>query len=465
MRFWMLLAVVVLAIWFAWPFGHAGVLRPLRVDNRQLPALDAADVAQMSPEFPPASAAMALQLERAGVQRRVWPLKITQAMRTVQAGGNSSGGLSGAITFGSAASGAPTPQPKLPTHSGMQLLEAWPRGKVRTRRVAFDGRVFYLLMAGPGLERMPHFDTALTGEQLAAEHAAERIVIIAAEEGKAAPAASFVTQGEPRYIMDGVRTGTGDPVRTQYKGPWSFATVTTDNGPLVIYRDKGGIYARRLETGGERLAFGERWRIASAPNEINHYQLAARADSSGRIHVLWSLQPDSETQGGNAHLAYCRIKAVEGHNCAEPQILSRTTAWQPVNLMVQDGRVYASWVDTRHTEGIWDRRNYAKLYFTVSNDSGASFSNPVSINRPRDNSDNVFAPVTMPAADGGVLVFWASRRNDPGRLPDQTYQAGWLNAALKQFTLGSNVLSGRDLYEAIKRSLLTYHENLASEER
>src|SRR5690606_5830461 len=102
--------------------------------------------------------------------------------------------------------------------------------------------------------------------------------------------------------------------------------------------------------------------------------------------------------------------------------------------------VYAAWVDTKHTGGIWDRRNFAKLYFAVSTDGGASFREPVSINRPGDNSDNVHAAVTVPVDDGNILIFWASRRVDPGRIEDQTYRVGRLDAELTRFEIGADAV-------------------------
>src|SRR5690606_2378203 len=149
----------------------------------------------------------------------------------------------------------------------------WPHGNVRVRRAVLGERVFQILMAGPGLARMSNFDAALTGEPLGEESAAGRAVVVAIEEGGDGRAASFVTVGEPRDVADDVRTGTGEPGERQDTGPWTFAGVPAQDALTVIYRDRGGLFARRLKVGDEDLAFGERWRIADAPDTIWTYQI------------------------------------------------------------------------------------------------------------------------------------------------------------------------------------------------
>lgn len=461
MRIWAFLTgAAVLAIALAWGLGHAGSISLRSVDNGELPSFDSADLSQLSPDLSPISTALALQFERVGVHRRVWPLSVSRTMRATatsrDGGGGPAGGLGFTITTPSTPRGAaPSPaEQERANGDQIHLLEAWPHGNVRIRRAVLGERVFQILVAGPGLARMPNFDAALTGEPLGEEYAAGRAVVVAIEEGEDGRVTSFVTEGEPRYVMDNVRTGAGAPVETQYTGPWSFAAVPMQDALAVIYRDRGGIFARRLEIRDSDLAFGEPWRIADAPDNIHHYQIVAHADQTGAIHVLWSLQPASEVQGGRANLSYCRIDAVRRTGCGDPHVLSQTTEWQPINLMIQGERVYAAWVDTRHTRGIWDRRNFSKLYFAVSTDRGASFREPVSINRPRDNSDNVHAAVTVPVDDGGILVFWASRRADPGRLEDQDYRAGRLDRELKWFEVGADTISGQMLYERIAQVFL-----------
>lgn len=199
---------------------------------------------------------------------------------------------------------------------------------------------------------------------------------------------------------------------------------------VVIYRDKGGIFARRLIVRDRDPVFGKRWRIAGLPDEISRYQLVARGDEAGGAHLLWSVQAAFETRGGNAHLTYCRVEAVNGQSCDNPQVLSRTASWQPVNLMVQDRRVYVSWIDSRHTTGIWDRRNFAKLYVAASWDGGETFDVPVSVNRAGENTDNVRYALTAPTDAGGVLVFWTAETGQSRWWQRRPFHVGWFDPAL-----------------------------------
>lgn len=464
-RFWaILVAGAAAAIWIALSFGQT---RSVTVDNNRLPDPASVDAAQVSPAFSPASASLALQLRQAGVRHLAWPLSIRRAIRAIEADRDGGDSLSRGLTLrtttaGTRRQGGPPPSEatRLTAGGGFALLEPWPGGTMRTERVLLDGRVFYFLMADPGSERRPHFDAALTGGQDVFDGSARRDVIVAVEEGADSPAASFVTQGEPRYIMQGARRGDGKPIWTEYRGPSSFAAVATKNGPVVIYRDRGGIFARRLIIRDREPVFGERWRIAGMPEEISHYQLVARSDERGGVHLLWSLQPASETQGGNAHLTYCRIDALDRNLCDDPQVLSETVSWRPVNLMVQDRHVYVSWIDTRHTTGIWDRRNFAKLYVAASRDGGGTFDAPVAVNDPGDNADNARYALTAPTDAGGVLVFWTTKPVQGGWWQRLPFHVGWLDPAPNAFRVGRTTEPGRKIRDLIEQAVLRHHEDL-----
>lgn len=441
--------------------GEVRTLRPLIVENSRLPPLASADFAQASLAFSPGSGELALQLERGGVRRRLWPSPIARAMRALQAerdngGAGLFGGLAGRTTTPgttSPGSGPSSGRPAPATAEGVTLIDrGWLAGRMRSRRVAVDGRIFYFLLTSP------EYVEALPVPRREQSHSP--YVFLAVEEGGDASPATFVTDGEPHTVHENVKPRLVVP----FAGPGEFAAVPWEDTVAVIYRDRGGIFARRLSTRGDAPTFGsERWQIAAAPNTIHRYRLLARTDEAGTVHLLWAISAADES----TTLHYCRLIPRGRSRCRHPVELSRSIAVDEtsgsLNLMIQGERVYVSWIDTRYEERGWTRRNFAKLFVAGSTDGGQTFDAPVSVNRPRDNSSNALYAVTLPAGSGGVLVFWTEETVQAGLWRRLPFQAGWLDAGLDNLHVGAAAVPGRHIGEMIVQAVSRHHETLGEE--
>lgn len=425
------------------------------VENRQLPTLESAEIGQVSLPLNPADVETALQLERSGVRNGVWPSAIVRAKRTAQRGTNN-GGLSMRITTPGTSPESIPPEPSGESETRIHVFSSdFHQG--RTQRLAMNDRVFYFLMAPPGLKRTPNFDSTLTRDEALFAEPTRRFVVVAVEEGVNPGIATFVTEGEPPTIYENVTPRLVAP----FAGRSDFAVVPWKDGAAVIYRDQGGIYMRRLNIDGDVVAFQpERRKIADAPDAISHYQLVARMDASGTVHLLWAIRASEEE--GSLH--YCRLMPQAETLCRRPIELSPSLAIpgnsNPINLMLQGKRVYANWIDTRYKGGVWTRRNYAKLFVAASQDSGKTFNTPVSVNRPQDDSNNANYALTLPATEGGVLVFWTTETIQGGSWQNLPFHVGWLDANLERLQLGIATISGPSLYDGIMQNARRYQEHL-----
>lgn len=435
-------------------FGQVEIPRPDHVDNHRLPALEAADFMQSSLTLYPGSPRVALQLEQSGVERRLWPLSISRSIRALHAGQNVAS-LSGGLSTGSGTRGDIRPVPDSAAADDIQLLDrGWLNGRMRTQRLAVNGRTFYfLLTTRKHVTRHPSPSRAgRAGDGFRSYD------LVAVEEGTDTPAAMFTTEGEPPVIHENAAPRSV----ASFEGPGEFAAVPWEDGIAVIYRDRGGIFARRFNAAGDAPKFeGERWRVAGAPDTIARYQLLARADASGTVHLLWA----TAAADGRETLRYCRLTPQTVNDCPRPVELSRSVAVSerlyPVNLMLQGGNVYVSWTDTRYAGGVWTTRNYAKLFVAASHDGGRTFGKPLVLNDPRDNADQARYAVTLPAPGGGVLAFWvAQSMPGAGLWQRHRFRAGWVDADLKRFRVGTTTVAGEYLNDVIERGVLRYHEAL-----
>lgn len=467
-------AAVIAHVFPVVALGQVDTPRPASVDNRQLPAMEAADLMQSSLTLYPGSSRVAWQLEQGGIKRKLWPSSISRGIRALEAehGGTSrSGGLSVGVTTSGTPPTEARPVTGLRDDAGaddIQFLDrSWLEGRMRVQRLAMDGRTFYLLLAtrehvnyrlGGSSQPPPTAPPYKGGRRHEPPPNLVSYVFVAVEEGVNTSSATFSTEGEPPVIHRNVTP----PLTAPFAGPGEFAAVPWEDGIAVFYRDRGGIFARRLNIGGEAPAFeGERWRIAAAPDTIARYQLLARTDASGTVHLLWAMAAadDRET------LHYCRLAPHTGNDCPRPVELSRSVAVSeqlyPVNLMLQGENIYVSWTDTRYASGVWTTRNYAKLLVNASHDGGRSFGKPVALNKPRSNADQARYAVTLPAQDGGVLAFWITERMPAaGMWQRHRFHAGWLDAGLKRLQVGTNTVSGEYINDVIGQGFLKYHEGL-----
>lgn len=454
--------------------AHARVdtLRPVSVDNHQLPPLEQADIMQSSLRLYPGSPRMAQQFEHGGIDRGLWPSSISRGIRALeaeQAGISLSGGLSASMTL----PGTPPddalrlPEPDASGADDIQLIDhGWLAGRMRVQRLAIGDRIFHILLTSPrhvdewrgATPSQPAQSGRLAppiriDEEREEEH--QPFVFTVVEEDADTPPARFRTWGEPPIVSESVNP----PVVTPFSGPGEFSAVPWEDGIAIIYRDRGGIFARRLDVHGNAPTFeGEPWRVAAAPETIHRYQLLARADTAGVVHLLWAVMAESE----RSTLHYCRL--VPGSDC-HPLELSHSVAvserLRPINLMLQGDNIYVSWTDTRYTSGVWTKRNRHKLLVAASQDGGRSFARPVSLNAPRDDADQANYAVTLPAPGGGVLVFWVVERMPlVGMWQRHRLHTGWLDAELNRFQVGTTTVSGEDIHDVIERGVLKYHENL-----
>lgn len=416
------------------------VLDRVPVENRELSSLGSADATQASLRFNPASVGAAMKLEKAGVlDRMIWPGSIREQLRAMEREGDAAPELNTRITtLGTSLpeSNSET-EDKLSSDSTELLDPLWITGRMRSQRLTVDDRTFYFMLADP-----EYVESA----SIVTDPDIRSFLLIALEEGMDTPPAMFATEGEPPVIYENVTPRLVSP----FAGPGNFAAVPWKGGIAVIYRDRGGIYARRLNIRGEELSFSQDcWQIAEAPDTIARYQLLAHADTRGTVHLLWAIEDADDT----STLHYCRLIPEETNGCQEPVLLTENVAvsesMKPVNLMVQDDHVYISWTDTRFTSGVWTRKNYAKLLIAASHDGGQTFNRPVSINHPKDNSNQARYAITIPVPAGGIMVFWTEESIQGGRWKELPFYTGWLDPDLETLSLGSEQISGESIYELI----------------
>ncbi len=407
------------------------------VANSELPSPQSGDFLQASLRFQPQSPDMALRLEReAGIDRQVWSFPVQQAM----SGASSfrSGRQAQLQVAGRQAERTTGPQEAQGTESGTTqgqngrqarqispntndviLSQHLNRITEQTRRAAWNGHVFYFLSTA--------VDTPVSGHSGVQFESTEyddprRYHLVYALDEHGRGAASFRTEDvEPVRVSDGLP-------RSLPSQPLQFDVVVTVNGPWILYRDRGGIFARPLVFGGSQpvtgqtgarttgtgrpgqlsggrgsFTFGEPRLVSRAELPYGEFQFVARLDDRGAFHVIWTDSRDKND------LWYCRFDPQTGDACRRPVRLSRSTARDPVNLMVRGEEVYVTWIDNRFTRGVWTRHNMAKLFVVKSEDRGASFGPPVSIHPPREESEIAGYSVTMPAPSEGIMIFLGNK--------------------------------------------------------
>lgn len=456
MRLSLLSAVVMLIAAGCTSSSDVSVPDRVILASSELPDPASGDFLQASLRMQPQSPALALRLEReAGIDRQVWTFGVQQAM-----------------------SGS-TAHPGAGNRTEITLAENLNRITEQAHRVFWDGHVFYIIATavdtpGGGGTGYQAESAAGRGGELRRYHHVHAVD----EEGHGV--ASFRT-GD----VEPVRIARGHP-RSLPAQPLRFDVVATDSGPWVVYRDREGVYARPLvvsdsnppsgaqpglhrQRNGEgisaRLAgdrghffFGEPQLVSRAVLPVGEFQLVARVDDSGIMHVVWT---DLADVGRNRHdVWYCRFDPEAGDACQRPSRLSRFANWDAVNLMVQGDTVYVSWVDNRFARGLWTRRNTAKLFLVKSSDRGSSFGRPVSVHPPHEPDEHAGFALTMPASGGGVLVFWSRqwRNND---MLDQDLHYGLLQPDLQTLLVGEDMVPGNQLQETLITRLGLHHRSLA----
>ena len=462
-----LAAIPALSVAGCMLFNDIRVPERILVDNGELPALESAHFLQSSLRFHPESPAIAARLEsEAGIDRGIWSLPVQQAMS-----GRPHTHGQAQIRFGTGDQGSaqePASSHRRPAAhrpGDLMLSEHLNRITEQTKRVGWNGHSFYFMSTA--------IDTPVRGHSGVQFESTDfddprRYHMVYAIDEKGRGSASFRTgEVEPVFVADGLP-------RSLPSQPLQFDIVVTDDGPWILYRDNGGIFARTLVFDGPQFppsghsvtgrpallaerrgsfSFGEARLIARTDDPYGDFQFIARVDDRGSFHTIWT---DSRSKND---LWYCRYHPETDDVCRRPRRLSRSASRAPVNLMVRGDQVYVTWVDNRYTRGFWTKRNYAKLFVAKSDDRGGSFGSPVSINPPRDNSENVGYSVTMPASNGGVLIFWGTEWMGTGA-KNQDLHYSWLQPDMKRLLVGKNMFPGDRLHVTLVDKLLHHHRNL-----
>ncbi len=191
--------------------------------------------------------------------------------------------------------------------------------------------------------------------------------------------------------------------------------------------------------------------------------IASRLETEAGIdRGVWSFQVQQAMSGLSHAHGQVQIRFGTGDQGSAQESASphrRPAAHRPGDLMVRGDYVYVTWIDNRFKRGFWTKRNFAKQFVTKSDDRGGSFGSPVSINPPRDNSENVGYSVTMPAADGGVLILWGTKWMGTGAKNQDLYYS-WLQPDMQRLLVGKNMFPGDRLHETLVDNLLHHHRNL-----
>jgi hypothetical protein len=442
-------------------FQNVRVPDRIIVDNSDLPALEVTDLLQSSLSFSPEITDIAARLNReADIDFSHWSVSIqhtlagmspqNRARLEVAAPGTPaqpSGQISGRVT----------------SRADFLLSEHLNRITSQSRRIEWEGRTFYFLSIAVDTPGSPHSGVQFELDEYDDPSRVHRVYAL---DENGSGVTYFETEAvDPVFVTDGLpRSLPGQSLQ--------FDVHLSDEGPVVVYRDRDGIFAKPLVFSGHRSAgtrlsfsvpaanlsgeggsflFGEKKQIAVSETPYGEYQLISRSDPNGVIHMIWT-----DSRGKN-DLWYCRA-GIDGNDiCKDPRRISRTATQEPINLMLQnENRVFISWIDNRFKQGVWTARNFAKLMMVKSEDGGKTFGSTVSVNQPRDDSDNVTYSVTMPAPEDGILIFWGSEiLGSQSKNQDLNY--GWLHSGLDVLYLGSDKIPGTRLQEEIRNKLLGYH--------
>lgn len=425
------------------------------IDNRELPALESADILQASLRYHPQIPQIASRLEReAGIDRDIWSIPVQRALnsnhaqqyqlQTVAPGSD----RQPANTFG---------RTSVPAENEVLITEHLNRITSQAKRVEWNGRIFYFLSVAVDTQGSEHsggqFESN-NGEEPTRSHR----VYALDEQGRG------VTYFETQEV-DLVFEADGNPRRLPSQ-PLQFNVVVTEKGPTVIYRDRDGIYARSLTfddrrktssalSGTRYFAFGEKQLIAKAEVPYGRFQLISRLDREGTIHSVW-------TEGWDKHdLWYCHYRPVNGEICDKPDRIAQTASSEPVNLMIQNDKIYISWIDNRYTQGFWSPKNFAKLLLIKSDDGGESFNSPISVNPPRDEADNAVYSVTLLGPGERILVFWGTEAMGTGT-KNQDLFYGWLDSDLDTLYIGKNKFPGDRLHKLMQQKIIEYQQGLGN---
>lgn len=474
-------------------FNDVRVPERVLVDNSELPSLESADFFQTSLRFQPEIPGIATRLEmEAGIDRAVWSIRIQQAMSgipfhsgpaqarlhtTVQGSVKGTGkddaqasdreAMHGAARDATRSGGNRQNRTMSKDTGDLILSEHLNRITEQVRRVAWNGHVFYFISTAIDTPVRGH--SGVQFESTDYDDPSRYHTVYALDEDGRGVASFRTEKVQPVHIADGLP-------RSLPSQPLQYDIIVTDDSPWILYRDKGGIYARPLVFDGRHLSssgqsgirgagrlsggkgffsFGEARLIARADDPYGDFQFISRVDDNGSFHTIWT---DSRSKND---LWYCRFHPQVDDICRRPRRMSRSASAAPVNLMIQGDQVYVSWIDNRYTRGFWTKSNFAKLFIAKSDDRGASFGSPISINPPRDNSENVGYSVTMPASDEGVLVFWGTKWMGSGAHQQDLYYS-WLHPDMKRLYVGDYKIPGARLMETVEDEMLNYHRNLSS---
>ena len=464
-------------------FRDVDVPKRILVPNIELPAPHTGDIFQASLRLQPQSTDMVRRLEsEAGIDRDIWSIEMWHAIRGAQSGPGQTGFSTGPDSQSENRESTRGPAGRRDRGSGADFIFSEKLNNItaQAQRVAWNGHIFYFFSKAVSTPA-----SGLSGNQFETTDSevprVHHVVHVVDENGRG---------------ITSFRTGEVEPVEGAKNRPSTvpsrslmFDVLVTGNGPWVLYRDREGVFARPLvfsgpnapsgglssqdlqRTGAGRPAqladgrgsfsFGEPTLVSRAELPHREFQFIARVDDAGDFHVIWTDWREGDIgRAVNRHnLWYCRFDPKAGEACRRPDRLTSFAGLSPVNLMVSGDEVYVSWVDNRFTRGVWTRRNNAKLFLVRSGDRGASFGAPVSIHPPHDAAERAYSPVTMPAPDEGVLVFWSTQFRNFHEDHDLKY--GHLLPGMETLLLGQDMVSLDRLHESLVEKLDTHHRNLA----
>jgi len=435
-------------------FDKVQTVERVLVENRELPAVESADMLQSSVNFHPQIPQIASRLEReTDIDRDTWsiPVQLAMAGNHAPQRGQFQTATPGPDRQQSSRLGG-TP---VPAADEIILTEHLNLITSQTERAGWRGRVFYFISVAVDTPGSGHSGVQFESDDYDDPARFHRVYALD-EEGRGVT--FFDTDDvEPVYVADGLP-------RSLPSQPLQFNVVILDDGPAVIYRDRGGIYLRPLNflgrrgasaasSGSQTFSFDERHLIADAEIPYGRFQLISRLDQEKNIHLIWTDSRDKDD------LWYCNYSLEQEQVCSKPEKIAKTASAAPVNLMIQNNNIYISWIDSRYKQGFWSPKNFAKLLLIKSEDGGNTFGSPVAVNPPRDQEDNVAYSVTMPAPDEGVLVFWGTKVMGTGAKNQDLYY-GWLDSDLGSLYLGRDKFPGNRLQEIVRENVLDHHRTL-----
>jgi hypothetical protein len=171
---------------------------------------------------------------------------------------------------------------------------------------------------------------------------------------------------------------------------------------LLFERDGNGLLLRDITLEGSDVVISGPVVLVESESRIKNWTV--ELDSEGAVHVAWSIQEGS----GRQHPAFYARFDGQALNQEDSLLLTRSSTGDTIKLVAKQGRMLASWQDSRFASGLVGVQNASKLFISAVDWDSSHRQQPTVVNRPYEDSDGASAPIFAKAHNDSVLLFWST---------------------------------------------------------